>query len=138
GVRAGRAPAACGGRLGWLVRWLGHPAPAVLSGGFAAGPRAGRAVSDAVVVRPPRAFRAAAAAGMLCDGAQLEAALAGGALRDGATVLVDARPADRFRGENETLDPVAGHVPGARSRPFAANHDASGRWREPQALRPAW
>ena len=53
-------------------------------------------------------------------------------------VLVDARGADRFAGENETLDPVAGHVPGARNHPFTANQDADGRFLEAAELRRRW
>jgi thiosulfate/3-mercaptopyruvate sulfurtransferase len=49
--------------------------------------------------------------------------------------VIDARSADRYRGENETLDPVAGHIPGAASAPYTANLDASGRFRSPEELR---
>lgn len=49
--------------------------------------------------------------------------------------LLDARGSDRYRGQNETIDPVAGHIPGARSAPFVDNLDAEGRFRSPGALR---
>lgn len=133
-----QGPGAFAARLWWLLRWLGHPAVAVLNGGFAAWQRAGLPVTAAAGARAARRFSAAPAPAMLFGTQQLEAALAAGELRSGATVLVDARPADRFRGENESLDPVAGHVPGARSHPFAGNHDAQGRWRAPAELRQAW
>jgi thiosulfate/3-mercaptopyruvate sulfurtransferase len=125
-------------RLWWLLRWLGHPGVAVLDGGLAAWQRAGLALESAVQGRAARRFSGAPAAGMLASTQQIEAALAAGALRAGATALVDARAADRFRGENETLDPVAGHIPGARNHPFAANHDAQGRFLAPAQLRNAW
>jgi thiosulfate/3-mercaptopyruvate sulfurtransferase len=51
---------------------------------------------------------------------------------------VDARSADRFAGENETIDAVAGHIPGARNHPFATNHDAQGRFLPAAQLRAAW
>jgi thiosulfate/3-mercaptopyruvate sulfurtransferase len=61
-----------------------------------------------------------------------------GALERGEQLLVDARGADRFAGENETLDPVAGHVPGARNHPFAMNLDARGRFLDAAALERRW
>ncbi len=65
------------------------------------------------------------------DAARLHAAV--GQLR-----IVDARGADRFRGENEVLDPVAGHIPGATSRPFKDNLDAHGRFKSANILREEW
>src|SRR6184192_1934421 len=64
--------------------------------------------------------------------------VASGALERGEQLLVDARGADRFAGENETLDPVAGHVPGARNHPFAINLDARGRFLDAAALERRW
>lgn len=55
-----------------------------------------------------------------------------------AIALVDARGADRFEGRNETIDPVAGHVPGARSHPFAGNLDADSRFLAAEELRRRW
>ena len=52
--------------------------------------------------------------------------------------LIDARAADRFAGENETLDPIAGHVPGARNHPYAHNLAPDGRFLEPRELRQRW
>jgi thiosulfate/3-mercaptopyruvate sulfurtransferase len=53
---------------------------------------------------------------------------------DPAAVLVDGRAAERFRGETEPLEPVAGHVPGAANLPAASLLDADGRWRAPDEL----
>lgn len=125
-------------RLWWLLRWLGHRRVAVLNGGFAAWERAGLPLSSGAERRAPRHFTAAPDDGLLVTGAAVAAAVSSGAARSGEMLLVDARSADRFAGENETLDPVAGHIPGARNHPFAANHDAQGRWHSAQALRSAW
>lgn len=56
-------------------------------------------------------------------------------LATGQRQLLDARSPDRYRGENETLDPVAGHIPGAVSRFFKWNLDADGSFKAPSALR---
>jgi thiosulfate/3-mercaptopyruvate sulfurtransferase len=55
-----------------------------------------------------------------------------------AVTLIDARPADRFAGRNETIDPVAGHVPGAISMPFAGNLGPDQRFLPVNALRARW
>jgi thiosulfate/3-mercaptopyruvate sulfurtransferase len=49
--------------------------------------------------------------------------------------VVDARAADRFRGENETMDPVGGHIPGAKNRFFKDNLAADGRFKSPEVLK---
>jgi thiosulfate/3-mercaptopyruvate sulfurtransferase len=125
---AGGALAAA--RLWWLLRWLGHDAVAVLDGGWAAWRDAGLPVRTGTEARSPRRFTAQpqpADTASADDVARLAA--------DPAGRVLDARGADRFRGENETIDPVAGHIPGARSAPYADNLDADGRFRSPDALR---
>ncbi|MGH8265968.1 MAG: sulfurtransferase, partial [Steroidobacteraceae bacterium] len=124
--------------LWWLLRWLGHPAAAVLNGGFAAWERAGLPVSTAAAARAPRHFTARPAEALVVTTDTIAAALAAGTLARGEALLVDARSADRFAGENETLDPVAGHIHGARNHPFARNHDAQGRFLAAAELRRAW
>jgi thiosulfate/3-mercaptopyruvate sulfurtransferase len=125
-------------RLWWLLRWLGHHRVAVLDGGFAAWERAGLPQSSATERRAPRHFTAAPDDSMLVTGVTVAAAVNSGAVQRGQMLLVDARSADRFAGENESLDPVAGHIPGARNHPFATNHDAQGRWHGAGPLRGAW
>jgi thiosulfate/3-mercaptopyruvate sulfurtransferase len=49
--------------------------------------------------------------------------------------LLDARAEDRFAGQNETVDPVAGHIPGARNRWFKLNFNADGTFKSPEVLR---
>jgi thiosulfate/3-mercaptopyruvate sulfurtransferase len=125
-------------RLWWLLRWLGHQQVAVLDGGFAAWERAGLPLETAATVRAPRRFTAAPAAGLVVTTAALAQAVAAGALTRGELTLVDARSADRFAGQNETLDPVAGHIPGARNHPFSGNLDAHGRFLSAPELRRCW
>jgi len=125
-------------RLWWLLRWMGHAAVAVLNGGFAAWQAAGLPVSDRPAARPARTFVAHPEPARLVSTQQLLELLHGGSLQRGEQMLIDARGADRFAGQNETLDPVAGHIPGAHSAPFAGNLDAHGHFLPAAALRARW
>jgi thiosulfate/3-mercaptopyruvate sulfurtransferase len=125
-------------RLWWLLRWLGHREVAVLNGGFAAWERARLPVSRTPAGRAPRRFTPAPPADMLMTSSGVAAALGAGELARGETVLVDARSAERFAGDNETLDAVAGHIPGARNHPFAGNNDSQGRFLPVADLRRSW
>jgi len=137
-VACDQGPGAYAARLWWLLRWLGHERVAVLDGGFGAWERAGLPVTAERTARPARRFAAAVPADRVVSTAALAAALARGDLARGAPLLVDARAADRFAGENETIDPVAGHIPGAHNHPFARNLDARGHFLPPGELRRAW
>ncbi|MCB0217801.1 MAG: sulfurtransferase [Chloroflexi bacterium] len=117
-------------RLWWLLRWLGHDAVAVLDGGWPAWLAAGGARRAGPERRPPRVFRPRPRPELVVDAATVAAMAA-----DPSCRVLDARGADRYRGENETIDPVAGHIPGAISAPFADNLDAEGRFLSPEALR---
>jgi thiosulfate/3-mercaptopyruvate sulfurtransferase len=133
-----QGPGAYAARLWWLLRWLGHSQVAVLDGGLAAWERAGLPLSSAIEPRAPRRFRARADALQVVGDSEVAQLVRSGALRSGAQLLIDARNADRFAGENESIDPVAGHVPGARNHPLGANLDAQGRFLDPDQLRAAW
>jgi thiosulfate/3-mercaptopyruvate sulfurtransferase len=133
-----QGPGAYAARLWWLLRWLGHRQVAVLNGGFAAWERAGLPVSRAPATVVPARFNPRPADDMVVSTAALEGALAAGRLARGEPLLVDARSADRFAGENETIDPVAGHIPGAHNHPYAWNHDSDGRFLAPAELRRRW
>ncbi len=118
-------------RMWFLCRHAGHEAVAVLDGGFAAWTAAGKPVSAQVPARPgngtfeanPRRELTVDAAGVLAS------------LEDNAFSILDARAADRFAGQNETIDPVAGHIPGALNRPFKQNFDDRGFFKAPAQLR---
>jgi thiosulfate/3-mercaptopyruvate sulfurtransferase len=118
------------GRLWWMLRWLGHDAAAVLNGDWRQWQREGRPVRAGVETRPPHSFVAHVRPELVVTAEEIEARLG-----DPTLHLYDARGADRFRGENETIDPVGGHIPGARSAPYAGNLDAVGRMLPPEALR---
>jgi thiosulfate/3-mercaptopyruvate sulfurtransferase len=133
-----QANGAYAARLWWLLRWAGHREVAVLNGGFAAWQRAGLPLSTDQAARPAREFVATPVDGALVTAAELERLVADGVLADERAALVDARGADRFAGQNETLDPVAGHIPGARNHPFTGNLDANGRFLAAQELRGRW
>ena len=118
------------GRLWWMLRWLGHDAVAVLDGDWRQWQREGRPVRVGVETRQPRSFVAHVRPELVVTAEEIEARLG-----DPTLHLYDARGADRFRGENETIDPVGGHIPGARSAPYVGNLDTSGRMLPPEALR---
>ena len=120
-------------RLWWLLRWVGHTDVAVLDGGFAAWQRAQLPVDADVPKRPARQFVA-----QVRSAAWLTTAAVAESLVRGDIALIDARSADRFAGQNETIDPVAGHVPGARNHPFATNLDADNRFLPAPELRRRW
>lgn len=124
-------------RLWWLLRWAGHPKVAVLNGGFAAWQQAGLPIGTAVTSRQRRTFTLRPVAAQVVSTAELERAVHDEALRRDS-VLVDARAADRFAGENETIDPIAGHIPGARNHAFARNLDSQGRFLPAGELRERW
>jgi len=115
-------------RLWWMLRWAGHDAVAVLDGGLAKWVKEGRPVtteapSFAATVYPLRPRPAMAA-----DVATVAANL-------GKDLLVDARAAVRFRGEQEPIDPVAGHIPGAVNRFNGENVNAQGTFKDAATLR---
>ncbi|MBS1820167.1 MAG: sulfurtransferase [Acidobacteria bacterium] len=118
-------------RLWWLLRWLGHDRVAVLDGGLARWKAEGRALSDAPGSSAARTFVAAPRPDMVVSAAEIPAIAQSTDMR-----LVDARAPERFRGESESIDPVAGHIPGAVNHFFQRNL-SSGRFLAPDALRTA-
>ncbi|AKJ28107.1 sulfurtransferase [Caldimonas brevitalea] len=118
-------------RAWWLLKWLGHEAVAVLDGGLVAWQAAGGALSTGLpAVDPQPPYPAASPAVRTLDAAALQARLDEPGWR-----LLDARAPERFRGDVEPLDPVAGHIPGAVNRFFKDNLAADGRFKAPAQLR---
>lgn len=108
-------------RLWWLLRWAGHDAVAVLNGGWPQWRNNGFPVTNNVETRKPGSFTARIRNNLLFCTEDVQKIL-----RDPSYRLLDSRSADRYRGENETIDPVAGHIPGALSSPFANNLNSEG------------
>jgi thiosulfate/3-mercaptopyruvate sulfurtransferase len=112
-------------RLWWMLRWLGHDKVALLDGGLPGWRRAKQAlVADVPAVTPaefvprPRPLTVSA-----------DEVLAN--LRSSETLVVDARAPERYSGEQETLDPVGGHIPGAANRFYFDNLDDAGCYFKP-------
>lgn len=116
-------------RLWWMLRWMGHEAVAVLDGGLDAWRAAGGKVDAQVPTAKPAAPYPERAPLAATTGS--EALLA----QLGRVKLVDARAGERFRGEVEPLDKVAGHIPGAIQRFFKDNLAADGRFKPAAQLR---
>ncbi len=117
----GSTGAMAAARLWWLLKWAGHDAVAVLDGGFTAWASAGMPCAGGLESRPPAIFVAAFRPELVVDAGRVLSVL-----NDPGWVVLDARTADRYRGENETLDTVAGHIPGAVSAPYGAALGADG------------
>jgi thiosulfate/3-mercaptopyruvate sulfurtransferase len=117
-------------RLWWLLRWVGHGAVAVLDGGMTAWQALGLPLGTEVPAPVRGTISARAPLVTTVSAGELLANIGGG-----QRVVVDARSPDRFRGENETIDPVGGHIPGARNRFFKDNLDADGRFKDAARLK---
>lgn len=116
-------------RLWWMLHWVGHEAAAVLDGGLQAWQALGLPLATEPVMRPrgnvePRYSRKAVVTvdDMLAN------------LRNPTHTMVDARSPDRFQGENETIDPVGGHIPGAKNRFFKQNLGEDGLFKPAEQL----
>jgi thiosulfate/3-mercaptopyruvate sulfurtransferase len=116
-------------RAWWLLRYFSHPMVRVLDGGLAAWRETGLSLESGSQARHPRGEFTARPGGMpLLD--------ASGATTLAQTgILLDARTPERFRGESEPIDPVAGHIPQARNRPSSLNVDPAGRFHGRARLR---
>ena len=108
-------------RFWWLARWLGIESCAVLDGGLAAYLDAGGELTRDVPVVEPSPFRPGTPLTRIVEA---DAIIAAGA----ALTLIDARAEARYRGDEEPIDRIAGHIPGALSYPCAGNLDATGRF----------
>jgi len=121
-------PGTTAARLWWMLRWIGHEAVAVLDGGFAKWTAEGHPVTDLVPRFKHTAYPARRSAGDAVGVGFVEK-------NRGELVLVDARAPQRFRGESEPIDRIAGHIPGAKNRFCNDNLTPQGVFKAPEQLR---
>lgn len=117
-------------RLWFLLHWIGHDKAAVLNGGWARWERMQLPTSDKPAVSSPQSFVPKLRAGLLVDAARLQQLQ-----KEAGALVVDSRAAARYRGEEEPIDPIAGHIPGAISGPFVDNLAGDGRFKPETELR---
>jgi thiosulfate/3-mercaptopyruvate sulfurtransferase len=111
----------------WVLRYFGHPDVRVLDGGYRAWTGAGLPVTAGGPAPAPGDFTAEPGHLPVLDAAGAQATARAG-------LLLDARAGERYRGETEPVDPVAGHIPGAVSAPTAGNANPDGTFRDPAEL----
>ena len=122
-----QGPGVMASRLWWMLRWVGHASVAVLDGGMAKWTAEGRPVVKEVSVFPPTTYAGRVQPWSVAVDEVVK--------HREAMVLVDARAPARFRGEQEPIDPVAGHIPGARNRFSNDNVNADGTFKSAALLR---
>jgi thiosulfate/3-mercaptopyruvate sulfurtransferase len=116
-------------RTWWLVRWMGHEEVALLDGGLPAWQAAGGTLTtERPAARPAAPYPDLPPAMPRIDAAQLQQRLR-------EVLILDARAPERYRGDVEPLDPVAGHIPGALNRFFKDNLQPDGRFKPAEQLR---
>ena len=117
-------------RFWWILRWLGHDAVTVIDGGWSSWIKEERPVSSEILIPVAKKFIALPRINWTVTADEI--------IKDfnkPETCVLDARSGQRFRGENEKLDPVAGHIPGALSAPFTDNLNENGNWKSKSELR---
>lgn len=119
------ANGAAAARLWWMLRYMGHEKVAVLDGGLPAWKAAGFTLVPGVEENAPLNFVGQARADLLVQMSDVGS----------EGVPIDSRLPERYRGEMEPIDPVAGHIPGARNHPYHKNYDSDGRLLAASVLR---
>jgi thiosulfate/3-mercaptopyruvate sulfurtransferase len=119
-------------RLWWMLRWLGHDEVAVLDGGMRRWLQLGLPLTDERPEPMPGDFVARPRPALAASADDVLAATADPGMR-----ILDARTPERYRGDVEPIDKVAGHVPGARNHPFGLSLDPQGRFLPADSLREA-
>lgn len=117
-------------RLWWLLHYFGHPRVSLLDGGWQAWQLAGYTIEASVPAIPPALFTPAPRPEMVVDAAAVEVLRS-----DPHVLLLDARATERYEGRVEPIDARAGHIPGAKSAPFAGNIAPDGKMRTAEELR---
>jgi len=123
------ASGAIAARLWWSLRYLGHDDVVLLDGGWAQWVNEVRPVMSGQETRSRKQFAPHPRAELLATSFEIERMQS---KKDG--LVIDSRSHDRYRGENETIDPVAGHIPGAISAPFTDNYGPDGLFLPAQKL----
>ena len=124
-----QGPGMYAARVWWMLQWLGHEAAAVLDGGYAQWTAEKRPVTSEGPQPQPAVFNARRVL------PTVSATGVATSLPRHTLLLMDARAPERFRGDNEPLDPVAGHIPGALNRPYTRNVKSDGTFRSARELR---
>lgn len=122
-----QGPGAIAARLWWMLRHLGHEKVSVLDGGFARWRESGYITTGIVPTPEPAAYEPGEGPTAVMDRENLLSKL-------DEVQVIDAREAERYRGEGETVDPVAGHIPTARSAPYDGNLTEEGVFKSPDDL----
>jgi len=117
-------------RLWWILKWLGHDKVAVIDGGWQRWIKENRPISKTIYTPKSRVFNAIPRNNLYVSAENvLDYSF------DKKISILDARSLERYRGENESIDPVAGHIPFAISAPFIKNLDEDGNWKSKSELR---
>lgn len=124
------AGGAFAGRMWWLLRCLGHDQAAVLNGGMNQWKKESRVLASETPAIKGNLFQPC-----INDTFWLEAEEVRSGFENQSILLLDARTPERYRGEQEPIDPVAGHIPGAVNRPFQSNLDGDGLFLSARELR---
>lgn len=117
-------------RLWWMLRWVGHHEVAVLDGGWTTWKKEDLPVNSGIEFRRPRIFVPHHRPGLVAHSELVDRMRT-----DPQALILDSRTVDRYRGENETIDPVAGHIPGAKSAPYPENLGEDEKFRSEESLR---
>jgi len=120
-------------RMWWLLRWLGHDAVALLDGGLPRWMRQKLPITAALPTIKPTLFTPRLQNAMWADASEVNQAR-----QDRSRMIIDARPEQRFSGENEPLDRVGGHIPGSVNWTFEENIDFDGTYLPAEELRAAY
>jgi len=116
-------------RLWWLLLWLGHDKVAVLDGGYQAWKAQGHPLTAELKTHEPASFTPRLQEGWVVTTHEIMA------LEQEGDILLDARAPERYRGEVEPIDPVAGHIPGALNYPLTNNIGEDGLFKEDACIR---
>jgi thiosulfate/3-mercaptopyruvate sulfurtransferase len=120
-------------RLWWLLKYMGHHRTAILDGGFSAYQAAGLPLTQDIPAQRSGAFVPKLQSTLAVDREGVQRRQAQPNIK-----LIDSREGDRYRGEREPIDPVAGHIPGAMNYPWRQVTDEEGRLLSPQDLQQYW